>query len=154
VETIRWLVHEDRRRTIKEIAQFYCSVLRRLREDIRRKRPELWHAGNWLFYDDNVSSHRALATREFLAHNNITTFPHPPYSPDLAPCDFFLFPKMKLLLKGRRFDGLEDIQRESQNVLGKLREQDFQHAFQQWQRRWYRCVAAQGDYFERDAAQT
>jgi hypothetical protein len=49
----------------------------------------------------------------------------------MAPCDFFLFPKMKLLLKGRRFDGLEDIQRESQIVLGKLREQDFQHAFQQ-----------------------
>jgi len=39
-------------------------------------------------------------------------------------------------------------------VLGKLREQDFQHAFQQWQRRWDRCVAAQGDYFEGDAAQT
>jgi len=152
VETIRWLVHEDRRRTITETAQFYCSVLRRLREDIRRKRPELWRAGNWLLHDDNAPSHRALATREFLAH--ITTFLHPPFSPDLAPCDFFLFPKMKLLLNGRRFDRLEDIQRESQNVLGKLREQDFQHAFQQWQQRWDWCVAAQGDYFEGDAAQT
>jgi hypothetical protein len=54
----------------------------------------------------------------------------------MAPCDFFLFPKMKLKLKGRRFDGLEEIQWESQNVLGTLREQDFQHSFQQWQRRW------------------
>jgi hypothetical protein len=35
--------------------------------------------------------------------------PHPPYSPDLAPCDFFLFPKMKLKLKGRRFDTIEEI---------------------------------------------
>jgi len=61
---------------------------------------------------------------------------------------------MKLLLKGRQFDGLEDIQRESQNVLGKLREQDFQPVFQQWQRHWDQCVTAQGDYFERDAAQT
>jgi hypothetical protein len=52
----------------------------------------------------------------------------------MAPCDFFLFPKMKLKLKGRRFDGLEEIQ--------------------QWQRRWDRCVTAQGDYFEGDAAQT
>ena len=49
-----------------------------------------------------------------------TTFMHPPYSPDLAPCDFFLFPKMKLQLNGHRFDGLEDIQWESQNALGKL----------------------------------
>jgi hypothetical protein len=53
-----------------------------------------------------------------------------------------------------KFDRLEEIQRESQNVLGKLREQDFQHAFQQWQRRWNRCVDAPGDYFEVDAAQT
>ena len=61
---------------------------------------------------------------------------------------------MKLQLKGHRFDRVEEIQRESQNVFGKLREQDFQHAFQQWQRRWDRCVAAQGDCFEGDAAQT
>jgi len=61
---------------------------------------------------------------------------------------------MKLQLKGRRFDRVEEMQRESQNVLGTLREQDFQHAFQQQQRRWDRCVTAQGDYFEGDAAQT
>ena len=57
---------------------------------------------------------------------------------------------MKLQLKGRRFDSVEEIQRKSQNVLGTLREQDFQ----QWQRRWDRCVAVQGDCFEGDAAQT
>jgi hypothetical protein len=61
---------------------------------------------------------------------------------------------MKLQLKGCRFDRVEEIQRESQNALGVLREQDFQHAFQQWQRRWDRRVAAQGDYFEGGAAQT
>jgi len=126
-------------------AEFYCKVLRRLKEDIRRKRPELWCAGNWLLHDDNTSSIRALATRDFLTHKGIITLPHPPYSPDLAPCDFFLFPKMKLQLKGRRFDRVEEFRWETQNVLGALREQDFQHAFQQWQRRWDRCVAAQGD---------
>jgi hypothetical protein len=57
---------------------------------------------------------------------------------------------MKLQLKGRCFDRVEEIQRELQNVLGTLREQDFQH----WHQRWDRCVAAQGDYFEGDAAQT
>jgi len=135
-------------------AEFYFSVLHRLRENIRRKRPELWRVGNWLLHDDNAPSHRALVTHEFLAHNSIITLPHPPYSPDLAPCDFFLFPNMNLQLKGRCFDRMEEIQRESQNVLGTLREQDFKHAFQQWQRRWDRCVATQGAYFEGDAAQT
>jgi len=135
-------------------AEFFFSVLRHLREDIRRKRPELWCTGNWLLHDDNAPSHRALVTRKFLVHNSIITLQHPPYSPDLAPYNFFLFLKMKLQLKGHRFDRVEEIQQESQNVLGTLREQDFQHAFQQRQRRWDRCVAAQGDYFERDAAQT
>jgi hypothetical protein len=61
---------------------------------------------------------------------------------------------MKLQLKGPRFDRVEEIQRESQNVLGTLQELDMQHAFQQWQQHWDRCVAAQGDYFVGDAAQT
>jgi hypothetical protein len=61
---------------------------------------------------------------------------------------------MKLQLKGRRFDRVEEIQLETKNALGTLREQDFQHAFQQWQRYSDRYVAAEGDYFEGDAAQT
>jgi len=152
---IRGIVHHEFAPEGQAVnAGFYCNVLCRLGEDIRRKRPELWRVGNWLLHADNVPSHRALATREFLANNSIITLPYPPYSPDLAPCYFFLFPKMKLQLNGRRFDRVEEIQRESRNVLGKLREQDFQHAFQQWQWRWDRCVAAQGHYFEGNAAQT
>ena len=60
------------------------------------------------------------------------------YSPDLTPCDFFLFPKMKLNLKGRRFGTIEEIQAESQRVLDTLIEKDFQEAFQKWRRRWDR----------------
>jgi hypothetical protein len=72
---------------------------------------------------------------EFLAHNSIITHLHLPCSSDLADRDFFLFLKMKLLLKGRCFDRVEEIHWESQNVLGTLQEQDFQ----QWQWRWDRC---------------
>jgi hypothetical protein len=135
-------------------AEFYCDVLYHLREDIRRKRPELWRAGDWLLHDDNAPSHWALLMCQFLAHNCIITLPHPPYPPDLAPCNFFIFLKMKLQLKGRRLDRVEEIQRESQHVLGTLREQDFQQSFLQWQWRCDWCVAAQGDYFEGGAAQT
>jgi hypothetical protein len=73
----------------------------------------------------------------------MTVIPHPPYSPDLAPCDFFLFPKMKLKLKGRRFDTIEEIQAELQRVLDSLMEKGFQEAFQKW-RRWDRCLHAGG----------
>jgi hypothetical protein len=57
------------------------------------------------------------ASTQFLAKNKMAVIPHPPYSPELAPCDFILFPKIKLNLKGRRFDTIEEIQTESQRVL-------------------------------------
>jgi hypothetical protein len=76
--------------------------------------------------------------------------PHPPYSPDLATCDLFLFPKMKLKLKGRRFDTIEEIQAESQRVLDTLTEKDFQETFRKLRRRWDRCLHAGGNYLEGD----
>jgi len=81
----------------------------------------------------------------------MAVIPHPPYSPDLAPCDFFLFPKMKLKLKERRFDTTE-IQAESQRVLDTLIERDFQEAFQKWRRQWDQCLHAGGNYFEGDSS--
>jgi len=68
-------------------------------------------------HHDNAPAHTAVLTQQFLAANKIPLIPHPPYSPDLAPCDFFLFPKMKLKLKGRWFDTIEYIQAETQKVL-------------------------------------
>jgi hypothetical protein len=76
--------------------------------------------------------------------------PHPLYSPDMAPGDFCLFPKMKLKLKGRRFDTIEEIQAESRVVLDTLTIKDVQEAFQKWRRRWDRCLHAGGYYFEGD----
>ena len=66
-----------------------------------------------------------------------------PHPPDLAPSDFFLFPKLKMKLKGRRFQAGE-IQAESQAVLNTLRENDLQECFKNWQRRWNRCEASEG----------
>jgi hypothetical protein len=60
----------------------------------------------------------------------MAVIPYPSYSPNLAPYDFFLFPKIKLKLKGRRFDTTEEIHAESQKVLDTLTEKVFQEAFQ------------------------
>ena len=110
-------------------AKFYCDILRRLREDMRRKRPGKWRTNNWVLHRDNAPAHTALAGQHFLASKDMTVVPHPPYSPDFAPCDFFLFPKMKIKLKGRRFDTVEEIQAESQKVLNTLTQKDFQDSF-------------------------
>ena len=85
-----------------------------------------------------------------LTKNNVSTVPHPAYSPDLAPCDFYTFPKMKLRLKGWHFASIEEIQAELQQILNTLTPADFNECFQKWQNRWDRCIQAQGDYFEGD----
>jgi hypothetical protein len=77
--------------------------------------------------------------------------PHPPYSPDLAVCAFFLFPKMKLKLKGCQFHTTEEIQAELQTVLDTLIEKNFQEAFQKWRRWWDWCLHVGGNYFEGDS---
>ena len=131
-------------------AAFYVEALKRLRENVRRKRPDQWRNNTWLLHHDNAPAHTALLTRCFLTDNNMTVVSHPPYSPDLAPSDFFLFPKLKMKLKGRRFQ-TEEIQAESQAVLNTLRENDFQESFKNWQRRWDRCQASERHYFEGNA---
>ena len=63
---------------------------------VREKKIKLWETRTWLLHHDNApAAPNALGIREFLAKNNIAVLEQPPYSPDLAPCDFFLFSKLK-----------------------------------------------------------
>jgi len=104
--------------------EFYKTVLQRLRDAVRRHRPEKWRSGNWILHHDNVPAHRAVTTNEFLAKHNIPSLPQPSYSPDLAPCDFFLFPQLKKTMKGRWFDYVEDIQANATRQLRTITKSD------------------------------
>ena len=131
--------------------QCYLEVLTRLRESVRRKRPGLW-PDKWILHHDNAPAHDALRIREFLAKNSITKMDHPPYSPDLAPCDFWLSPKLKTALKGQRFADLSDIQRHVKTLLRGIPENDFQDCFRQWHHRLTKCIATREEYFEGDSS--
>ena len=93
--------------------EYYLEVMRRLGKAIRKKRPELWKNNSWLLHHDNAPAHSSLLVLNFLAKNNTVIMPQPPYSPDLATCDFFLFPRLKRPIKGRRFATIEEIKTES-----------------------------------------
>ena len=58
---------------------------------------------------DNASAHKTGAVTQFFSENRIATLPHPAYSPDLAPCDFWLFPKLKELLAGNKYTRAQDL---------------------------------------------
>jgi len=62
---------------------------------VRRKRPEKWKTNSWFLLHDYAPAHRSVLINDFLAKNIVTTQEHPPYSPDLVPADFYLFPGLK-----------------------------------------------------------
>ena len=114
------------------------------------KRKELWETRPWLLHHDNAPAHNAFGIWEFLAKNNIAVLEQPPYSPDLAPCDFFLFPKLKEVIKKTRFQDSEAFKTAVIRELRVISEESFQEWVEAWQRRLEKCIRAQQDYFEGD----
>jgi hypothetical protein len=96
------------------------------------------------------TAHDTLRVCEFWLRNLLQNMDHPLYSPDLAPCDFWLFPKLKNALKGQRFDDVPDIQRSVTTLLRSIPENNFQGCFRQLHHRFTKCIASQGEYFEGD----
>ena len=107
--------------------EFYKTVLQRLRDAVRRHNPEKWRSGN----HDYAPAHRAVTTNELLEKHNIPLLPQPPYSPDLALCDFFLLPQLKKTMKDRRLDYVEDIQANVTRQLRAITKGDYQRCFRQ-----------------------
>jgi len=116
---------------------------------VRRKRLELWRNG-WILHQDNVPAHNALSAKQFLANKNITVLEHPPYLSDLAPCDFYLFPKIKSVLKGTHFVSGEHVKAKMTEILNSLTEHDLQNRFEHWQHRMQLCANSECNYFEGD----
>ena len=128
--------------------QYYLEVMHRLRDAVRCKRHDMWFTGQWQIHHDNAPAHSAQPVQQFLAEHGIVQVQQPPHSPDLAPCDFFLFPKLKIHLKGKRFEDVEDIKRNTTAQLFTISREEFRRCFDQWKNRWIKCVDSQGDYFE------
>lgn len=125
--------------------EYYLQVQRGLREAIRKERPNLWKNNSWLLHHDNAPAHTSLLVREFLAKNNTVTMPQLPYSPDMTPCDFFLFPKIKRTLKVRCFTSTDDIKSASLKKLKTIQKIEFQKCFNDWKKCWHKCIIFNGE---------
>ena len=138
VEVVRAVMVKDRRLSVRMIAEetvshtFYKDVLERLQKRVQRVRRDI--ADDWVLHHDNTPAHTALSFREILAKKNIPVLPHPPYSPDLAPCNFYLFRKLKLKLKGHHFGMMENIRKTVTDELHTLTENDFRYCYDQWKK--------------------
>ena len=126
--------------------EYYVEVLREFRNSFRRKRSALFKLGQWHFHQDNAPVHNSILITDYLTKRGIKTVPHPPYSPDLASCDFWLFPK----LRGCRYVTIEAMKEAVTKVIDMLTQEDFHGALQKLLERYNKCIAAGGDYFEGD----
>ena len=106
--------------------EYYVEVLREFRKTFRRKRPPLFKSGQWHFHQDNALVHNSILVTDYLTKMGIKTVRHPPYSPDLAPCDFCL----SLKLRGCLYETIEEIKEAMTKVIDTLTQENFHEVFQ------------------------
>ena len=124
---------------------YYVVVLREFRKRFRWKRPAIFKLSQWHFHQNNAPVQNSILVTHCLIKMCIKTVPHPPYSPDVGPCDFWLFSKLRVC----RYETIEEMKEAVTMVIDMLTHEDFHGAFQNLLER-YKCIAVGGDYFEGD----
>ena len=105
--------------------EYYVEDLREFRKRFGRKRPTLFKSGRWHFQQDNTSVHNSILVIEYLTKMGIKTIHQPPYSLDVAPCDFCLFPKLKENLRSCRYETIEEMKEAATKVIDTLTQEAF-----------------------------
>ena len=129
-------------------AEFYVGVLDRLLKRIRRVRTAKFQSNEWFLLHDNAPYHNAATVNKFLVNRNIAVLHHPPYSPDLAPADYFLLPNLKFSLKVRHFQTVEEIQYTVTRELNSISKTAFLEGMKKLKERANKHIDQGGMYFE------
>ncbi len=128
-------------------ASYIRSAVARFLKVFKEKRP-IMSSQDWWLHWDNAPVHTATSVVDFLAAKGVKTIPHPPYSPDLAPADFFLFPKVKAELAGQTLRQ-ETFKNSWEGVVRTIPKDDIAAAFWWWMERCEKCVRIGGNYVEK-----
>jgi histone-lysine N-methyltransferase SETMAR len=131
----------------------YITTLRHLREDVRRKRPYWRKRGeappdDWFLHQDNAPAHRSGECAEYMRKAGFNVLAHPPYSPDLAPCDFWAFGALKHHLAGAKYATAAELEEAVRHWLAHVGADAWRSVFDSWRRRLNRCIELDGDYVE------
>ncbi len=104
----------------------------------------------FLLHHDNATPHTGVLTLAALGENHMEMIPHPPYSLDLVPNDYFLYPEIKSQLRGTVFRNIAEVQAAAVRIMRNIPTEKFESAMKDLPVRWAKCVQAQGEYFEGD----
>lgn len=127
--------------------EYYAALLDRLNNEIKKKRPHMAKK-KVLFHQDNAPAHTSMITMAKLNELKYELLPHPPYSPDLAPSDYYLFPNLKRWLMGKRFTSNEDVKCETDAYFEGLDKSYFMKGIRMLEERLKKCLALEGNYVE------
>ncbi|XP_061167382.1 histone-lysine N-methyltransferase SETMAR-like [Saccostrea echinata] len=128
----------------------YARVIKSdLMRAVKRKRPDLIRAG-FTLHQDNAPNHESLVVMDTMETLGIEKLTHPPYSPDLAICDFWLFPVLKDNLRGEKYESQEDLGTVVNKALRSMSRDGLDDVFRAWADRWQKCIKARGAYFENE----
>nr|CAD45368.1 transposase [Bythograea thermydron] len=128
--------------------EYYDGVLGRLRDSIRQKRRGKLTRGILLLHD-NTPVRKARRAQAALRDCGFEQLNHPPYSPDLAPSDYFLFRQLKSSLRERRFDNDDEVKEAVMLWLEKQSESFWLARYQSLRDKWFKCIQVKGNYFEK-----
>lgn len=130
--------------------EYYATLLRsELLPALKRKRPYLVQSGI-ILHQDNAPCHTSRIVEDTVEELEIELLPHPPYSPDLAICDFWVFPTLKDSLRGTRYESREELGIAVKKQLREMSRDGLYHVFRAWSTRWDKCIQAKGRYFEKE----
>ena len=101
---------------------------------------------SFLFHMDNAPCHNSMATKEYLEENKVVRIDHPPYSPDLAPCDFYMFGYLKNHFSNTVFNSMEDAVQQITAFLKSIPKKQLIGVFDEWRNRLKRCIELEGEY--------
>ena len=127
---------------------YYAELLGRFDAELQKKRPHLAKK-KVLFHHDNAPAHTSVVATAKLVELGYELLPHSPYSPDLAPCDFFLFPNLKKSLAGQKFESNEEVIAATETYFADLQKMNFSDGLKKLEHRWVKCIELKGDYVEK-----
>lgn len=134
-----------------EIFLFWKVLRGNLIHAIRKKRPELYRRlDSIIFHQDNAPAHTAVQTQLEIELLGFEWLQHPPYSPNLAPMDFAVFPKLKSALRGIKFNDFGELKQATLNAVRSLDTDWCQSVFDKWVAHHKKCVRLDSVNIERE----
>jgi len=127
---------------------YYSNLLTRLDEKICEKRPGLQKEKN-IFHQDNAPAHKSVLAMGKLRDLHYELLEHPPSSPDLAPSDFYLFPKLRFFLTAQRFSSNQEVIAAVEGYFADLKKNHYRDGIMALEHRWNEFISLKKDYVEK-----